>query len=499
MKSYVFREGFVPYKFYPKGAEFEPSGEGERVFIQEIIIEEHEELGQDKALDGVSREAYSLQVFEDGHTLISIVAYEGGLHALNSLSQLFYAHSSYPKSKDVYTPLAPILIRDHPLFAHRGLLLDISRNCITPNDVKRTLEALSFNKFNRLHIHATDSQSWPVEIPSLPDLASKGAYHKAQIWSTVDLREMQEYGALRGVEVYVEIDMPGHTASIWHAYPELVTAYDQRPWEPYAAEPPSGQLKLNSPQVLVFLDKLFNDLLPRISPYTCHFHIGGDELNTKSYELDPTVNSGSKKVIRPYLQKFFDHVFSHIKTHHLTPIAFEEIILEWELALPKDIIIQTWRSQAGLAKVVEKGYKALFGPSTSWYLDCGFGSWADPDPDNPNTPVRPPFLDWCSPYKSWRQVYSYDPFCGIAADKQHFLVGGECFLWGELTDSVSLDGMLWPRACAAAEVLWRGPGRVSEDVTRRLAEMRERLVGRGFGAGVVQMEWCLSNPGGALR
>lgn len=49
----------------------------------------------------------------------------------------------------------------------------------------------------------------------------------------------------------------------------------------------------------------------------------------------------------------------------------------------------------------------------------------------------------------------------------------------------------------AAEVLWRGAREaVSEDVTRRLAEMREILVGRGFGAGVVQMEWCLSNPGG---
>lgn len=63
---------------------------------------------------------------------------------------------------------------------------------------------------------------------------------------------------------------------------------------------------------------------------------------------------------------------------------------------------------------------------------------------------------------------------------------------GGLTDSVSLDGMLWPRACAAAEVLWRGPGRVSDDVTRRLAEMRERQLGWGFGAEIVQVEWYLS-------
>lgn len=126
--------------------------------------------------------------------------------------------------------------------------------------------------------------------------------------------------------------------------------------------------------MLLFLDTLFNDLLPRIAPYTCHFHISGDELNTKSYELDPTLNSGSKEVNRPYLQKFFDHIFSHTGFQHLTPIGFEEIFLDWELTLPKDIIIQTWRSQAALAKVVEKGYKAPFGPSTSWYLDYCFGS-----------------------------------------------------------------------------------------------------------------------------
>lgn len=209
--------------FIPRNAQFEPSGEGERIYIREITVEEHDELGQDQAIYGNSREAYSLQVFEDGRILIRIVAYEGCLHALNSFSQLFYAHSSYPKLTDVY--IAPIIIRDYPLSPLRVLLLDISRNPIAADDVKRALDALSFNKFNRLHVHATDSQFWPVEIPSLPDLACKGAYHKAQIWSTADLKEVQEYGALTGVEVYVEIDMPGHTASnfLCNCNPNLTT------------------------------------------------------------------------------------------------------------------------------------------------------------------------------------------------------------------------------------------------------------------------------------
>ena len=76
------------------------------------------------------------------------------------------------------------------------------------------------------------------------------------------------------------------------------------------------------------------------------------------------------------------------------------------------------------------------------------------------------------------------------------VLGGEAHLWAELTDSITLDGMLWPRLSAAAEVLWSGPGRpVDEDATRRLAEMRERLVARGVRAGMVQMEWCLRERG----
>ena len=144
-------------------------------------------------------------------------------------------------------------IKDRPEFEHRGLNLDISRNRISPEDVMRTLEAMSLSRLNRLHLHATDSQSWPLEIPSLPDLALKGAYHKSQIWSVKDLRNVQEHGAFLGVEVYIEIDMPGHTASIHHGYPNPITAYNQQPWDPYAMEPPSGQLKLNSPEVRKFL------------------------------------------------------------------------------------------------------------------------------------------------------------------------------------------------------------------------------------------------------
>ena len=140
-------------------------------------------------------------------------------------------------------------------------------------------------------------------------------------------------------------------------------------------------------------------------------------------------------------------------------------------------------------------------PTEYWYLDCGYGQWVDPNATNPATIVVPPYADYCSPLKSWRQMYAYDPTANITDSQAKLLVGGEVHMWGELTDAVNLDGKVWPRASAPAEVMWSGPkGKegVTEAVTRRLADVRERMLGLGFAASVVQMTWCLQNVGGCL-
>ena len=46
--------------------------------------------------------------------------------------------------------------------------------------------------------------------------------------------------------------------------------------------------------------------------------------------------------------------------------------------------------------------------------------------------------------------------------------------------------------------MWRGKGEAGELTTRKLAEMRERLVKMGIRAGMVQMEWGLRNLGSAF-
>lgn len=248
-----------------------------------------------KPLAGEVDESYKLELTEDGVATITASTSIGIAYGLTSFTQLFYKHSN----GGAYTPYAPVSINDKPKFQHRGVNMDLARAFFSLADIRRTIDAMAYSKMNRLHLHITDSQSWPLVIPTMPELAEKGAYRSNLVYSKQDLDQIQLYGAQYGVEVFLEIDMPGHTSSIWYSHPELIASFNKQPdWNTYAAEPPSGILKLNEPKVYDFLDKLFKDLLPRVLPYNAYFHTGGDEVNANAYMFDDTVKSNDSSTLR---------------------------------------------------------------------------------------------------------------------------------------------------------------------------------------------------------
>jgi hexosaminidase len=354
---------------------------------------------------------------------------------------------------------------------------------------------------NRLHLHATDSQSWPLEIPSLPSLAKKGAYHPTLIYTARDFRDIQHHASLQGIQLITEIDMPGHTSSIFHSLPSLIAAFNQYPnWATYAAEPPSGTLKLNSSAVTSFLDTLFADLMPRVAPYTNYFHTGGDEVNLNAYALDDTVNSSAVDVLQPLMQRFVSANHDRVRAAGLTPIVWEEMLLQWNLTLGGDVIVQSWRSDDAVAQIVNRGHKVLVGNYKAWYLDCGKGDWLSP-PSSDMARDTWPYEDYCAPFHNWRAIYSVSPLTGAPPEHHHLVLGGEVHLWGEQTDAENLDAMVWPRAAAAAEVLWSGArdgegrNRSQSEATRRLGVWRERVVRKGVRGEPVVMAFCLMGEG----
>jgi hexosaminidase len=205
-----------------------------------------------------------------------------------------------------------------------------------------------------------------MDIPALPELSQKGAYATGLSYSPSDITQIQTFAAERGIEVVIEFDMPGHTTAIGLAYPKLIAAFNAEPWSNYCAEPPCGSLQLNNPDVATFLEKLFDDVLPRVAPYSSYFHTGGDEVNMNTYLLDPTVKSNDKAVLQPLIQKFVDRNHDQIRKAGLIPIVWEEMLLDWGLTLGDDVVVQSWLSDASVASITSAGHKVIAGNYNYW-------------------------------------------------------------------------------------------------------------------------------------
>lgn len=354
----IFSASFVPWMLHARNASFEPGPNTAVTWIESLEITQATADGDTK-----TDESYNLTLSATGRGKLSAATTIGVLRGLETFSQLFYQHSN---GTSWYTPYAPVAIRDAPKFSHRGLLLDVARSFYPVSTLLRVIDGLAYNKMNKFHIHATDSQAWPLVIASMPEVAQKGAYRPDYTYSPEDVQEMQVYGAQRGVEVYFEIDMPGHIGSVAWSHPELIVAFDGAPYYYWCAEPPCGAFKLNDSAVDDFLGRLFDDLLPRLAPYSAYFHMGGDELNANDSAIDPGIGTNATAVLQPLLQKFIDTQHGRVRAHGLTPMTWEEIPLTWNVSIGKDTVVQTWLGASSVKTLTAAGTKIIDSDYNYW-------------------------------------------------------------------------------------------------------------------------------------
>ncbi|GJJ73121.1 hexosaminidase [Entomortierella parvispora] len=452
----------------------------------------------------------------------------GALRAMETFSQLV-VNNQEDGTKEI--PRTPIVIHDRPLFAHRGLLVDSSRNFLSMSALYKTLDAMVMNKLNVLHWHIADSQSFPIalddqpseelddgeEIPGLPlsELAAKGAYSSSMVYSKRDIAKIVDYAMDRGIRVIPEIDMPGHAWSWSQAFPEITTCLDGYPsYSRFAAEPPSGQLNPVLPKTYEVLRGVYDQVVPLFKDR--NFHAGADEVNINCWNTTESIVNLMEKKNIPRTEAGFDQILDNfVSNQHAMlrdggkqPIVWEEPLLGHNLktlADNKDVVIQVWTSSQNIKKAIKKGYKVIAGSADYWYLDCGYGDWLG------NWTLG---TSWCD-YKGWQKIYSFNPLTGLSSNEAKSVIGGEALLWGEQVDETNLDTKLWPRASAAAEVLWSGNSEDSktklwngpdqhDDTLRsiealdRLNEHRFRMVSENIRAEPLQPLWCVRHPGHCL-
>ncbi|KAJ2080237.1 Glucosamine-6-phosphate isomerase (Glucosamine-6-phosphate deaminase) (GNPDA) (GlcN6P deaminase) [Coemansia sp. RSA 988] len=447
----------------------------------------------DETLSLETDESYTLDVPVNGEAILSANTVYGAIRGLESYSQLFM---NYEGTRVVRN--TPVHIEDRPVLAHRGIMLDTARNYYPVKDIKRTLDAMSYNKLNVLHWHIVDSQSWPVESKTYPDLQKNGAYGTDMQYSYADVKDIIQYAKGRGIRIIPEFDMPGHMFIVGETYPDIMSCMNKHPnWDQYAAEPPSGQLNIADPAAAEFAVGVISEYAKLFTDEV--FNLGGDEVNRKCWEEDSKVkeyiSKNANATVETLLADFYTQVHTAVKKQKKVGMSWEETLFHSEYTPPKDTIIQTWIDEQSIPKTVAKGYRSIASPSASYYLDCGHGSWLTNYDGN----------SWCDPFKSWMHIYNFDPFANVTDSEQRkLIIGAEVALWSEQSDTVTLDKYLWPRAAAMAETAWTGKTdadghvRTTAEVTQRMHDQRFRMVGRGIGAEPLQPLWCVRNPGKCL-
>lgn len=124
------------------------------------------------------------QIGKEGYNLISdpkgvvITANEpaGLFYGMQTLLQLLPKEIESKTAIKMNWTIPSAKITDYPRFGWRGLMLDVSRNFFTKEEVKLYIDQISRYKYNTFHWHLTDDNGWRIEIKSLPKLTEVGAW-----------------------------------------------------------------------------------------------------------------------------------------------------------------------------------------------------------------------------------------------------------------------------------------------------------------------------------
>ncbi|MGO8730898.1 MAG: beta-N-acetylhexosaminidase [Streptosporangiaceae bacterium] len=414
-------------------------------------------------------------------------------------------------------------IEDAPALAWRGAHLDVARHFFPKRTVLALIDALAAMKVNRLHLHLTDDQGWRIESRRYPALHETGSHRPRSrtslggeqppayddiphggYYTLADLAEISACAAQRMMTLVPEVEVPGHATALLAAMPQLGSG-----------TPPPGGYQVSAdwgifpnlmsplPPTRDFLAEIFAELLgaiPGAGGGGRYVHIGGDECVLDSWRDDPRIEaywrqrglSGPAGLHACFLRDVadlladdfgaralvWDEGFASAASGSGTPAA-PGIAGPAAAAgqLRPDTIVMAWRGTGIACRAAGAGHDVIAAPVLPTYFDY---SQADDEsePAAIGGPIRV------------QDVAAFEPVPADWPDSaRRHLIGTQFQVWTEyIPDARALEYMIFPRACALAEVAWAGrPSPWQDDARGSRPPLRPRLashLGRLAAAGI---------------
>ena len=407
-------------------------------------------------LGGLQPEEYTLNIRPDGVDITG-GSPAGVFYAFQTLRQLLpVAVARGEKAGVIELPVAEIA--DKPHFAHRGGMLDVCRHFFTADDVKTFIDILAMHKLNRFHWHPTDDQGWRIEIKQYPKLTEVGAFRDrcnlqaeadapkdsvpyGGFYTQDEIRDIVQYAAKRFITVIPEIEMPGHASAALASYPYLGCK-----GEGYVV-PSTWGVKADvycagNDSTFRFIEGVLSEVV-ELFPSE-YIHIGGDECPKINWQQCPACQQRIKteklKNENELQSYFMQRAEKFLAGKGRKIVGWDEIL---EGGISETATVMSWRGSAGGIEAAKKGNHVIMAPNSHCYLDYYQTDKIETEPKSigGHLPIE--------------KVYSLDPYEGLNADEQQYILGVQGNLWTEfISEFDHAEYMLLPRLAALAEVGW---------------------------------------------
>jgi len=424
----------------------------------------------------LNKEAYRMLINDQG---IRIEARED--------AGLFYGVQSLIQIAGAYEKEIPYMeIEDAPRFSYRGLHLDVGRHFFPADFIKKYIDLLAHHKFNRFHWHLTEDQGWRIEIKKFPKLQETAAYRDETVighattrtrsqlknfdgkryggyYTQEEIRDIVKYAQDRYVTIIPEIELPGHALAALSAYPTLGCTGG-----PYKAATTWGVFDdvycAGKEETFHFLEGVLDEVV-ELFPSE-YIHIGGDECPKTQWEKCPHCKKRMKnenlKDTHELQSYFIQRIEKYLNSKGRQIIGWDEIL---EGGLAPNATVMSWRGEEGGIAAAKQHHDVIMTPVNWCYFDY-YQAGPEGEPLASGNMI------------TVEKVYGYEPVPPqLNASETQYVLGAQANLWTEYVPTTDhAEYMVYPRACAMAEVVWSPKEKRNYDgFLKRMKEHAERL------------------------
>jgi hexosaminidase len=91
------------------------------------------------------------------------------------------------------------VVTDKPRYNFRAVMIDTARHWYNVEVILQHLDAMAYAKMNVMHWHVVDSDAFPFQSTTFPEMSMTGAYSPNHIYTHSDIRTVVEYALARGM------------------------------------------------------------------------------------------------------------------------------------------------------------------------------------------------------------------------------------------------------------------------------------------------------------